>query len=165
MKYTAPVHCDLRNASDTPEERAAEYQQLFTTALCGRDKTDRMVRFRLRRAAVDEDQVRRLAAREQACCPFFDIHLKTVGEELWWETRIDGNPEAAVMLQEFHRLPDLLASPASEVENLVERGLLITHERGSQETSPKPSRKRATRRPDVGRHLVEDVAARERPSC
>jgi Ricin-type beta-trefoil lectin domain len=122
----ARVRCDMRGASDTPEERAEEYYRLFETALCGRDRIDPMVRFRFRRASVDEDEVRSLAAREQACCPFFDIQLRTSGDELWWETRVDETPEAKIMLEEFYRMPDRLTQAGTAADRLINRGLLVT---------------------------------------
>jgi hypothetical protein len=35
---TTPIVCDMTNASDTGPERLAEYQQLFTRALIGRER-------------------------------------------------------------------------------------------------------------------------------
>ncbi|HET9649555.1 MAG TPA: RICIN domain-containing protein [Microlunatus sp.] len=124
MSQSDRVMCDMRSASDTPEQRAAEYRHLFDTALCGRDQTERMVRFRFRSADVDEDQLRDLAAREQACCPFFSIRLMTSGGELWWETRVDDTPEARALLEEFSRLPDRHES-GTTVDRLIDGGLLV----------------------------------------
>lgn len=135
MTDTPRLACDLRTASDTPQQRASEYQNLFATALSGRDRTERMVRFRLRRAAVDEDHVRSLAAREQACCPFFNIRLTTTGDELWWETRIDDNLEAAALLEEFYRLPDRISHQEAKIKELINRGLLLPQPQGSQVAS------------------------------
>lgn len=135
MTDTPRLACDLRTASDTPQQRASEYQNLFATALSGRDRTERMVRFRFRRAAVDEDQVRSLAAREQACCPFFSIRLTTTGDELWWETRIDDNLEAAALLEEFYRLPDRISHQEAKIKELINRGLLLPQPQGSQVAS------------------------------
>ena len=123
MSQNPPVRCDLRTASDTPEQRAAEYQQLFDTALSGRDQTERMVRFRFRSADVDEAQLRDLAAREQACCPFFSIRVTTSGGEFWWETRVDDTPQAKALLEEFSRLPD--HPHRSTLASLIDRGLLV----------------------------------------
>ena len=129
--------CDLRTASDTPQQRASEYQNLFATALSGRDRTERMVRFRFRRAAVDENHVRSLVAREQTCCPFFDIRLTTCGDELWWETRIDDNPEAVALLEELYELPDHLSQPDTKIKKLIKRGLLLPQP-GTQVADPEP---------------------------
>jgi hypothetical protein len=100
---------------------------VFESGLAGRERTDLMVRFRFRRSAVDEDQVRSLADREQACCPFFDIRLTAVGDELWWETRVADNPDATSMLDEFFRLPDHVTQIAATIDNLTHRNRLITH--------------------------------------
>lgn len=124
MNQQTRVMCDMRTALDTPEERTAEYQRLFRTALCGRERTGQMVRFRFRLAAVDQAQVRNLAAKEQACCPFFDTKLCIVDDQLWWETRVGDNPEARILLEEFYRLPEQHAVARMVVDGMIDRGLV-----------------------------------------
>ena len=74
-----PIVCDLSSAADTGPQRLAEYQRLFGQALVGRERTaDGVVRFQLRADDGIEDWVRDLAAREKACCAFFDFTVTTV---------------------------------------------------------------------------------------
>ena len=130
MNQSTPVRCDMRAAPDTPSERASEYRRLFETALWGRDRTERMVRFRFRLSTIDQDQVRSLAAREQACCPFFHIQLTTVHNELWWETRVDDTPDTVALLEEFARLPDHHTEAGATADDLIQRGLITAAPNG-----------------------------------
>src|SRR5215217_5034839 len=65
---TTPIACDMTDAPDTPEERIAEYDRLFSRTFVGRERTPAGIRFRLRADDGVEAWVRDLAAREQACC-------------------------------------------------------------------------------------------------
>ena len=49
---STPIVCDMTDASDTAEERMAEYGRLFAQALTGRERTDQGVRLRFR---ADDD--------------------------------------------------------------------------------------------------------------
>jgi hypothetical protein len=104
----APVACDMSTATDTPEERIAEYGRLFERALLRRERRPDSVVFHLSpdaRAAVES-----LARREAACCPFADYRVETAGDEVVFtitnpvtdERRADVDS----MLDEFHALPD-----------------------------------------------------------
>jgi hypothetical protein len=100
----APVACDLSTASDTPEERIAEYARLFERALLRRERRPDSVVFWLSadtRAAVES-----LARREAACCPFLDHRVESAGEEVVWIIAGD----AASVLDEFQALPDRTVS-------------------------------------------------------
>ena len=138
MNQQPRMSCDMRTAPDTPEDRAAEYQQLFATALCGRDQTERMVRFRFRADAVDEAQVRSLAAREQACCPFFDIQLSTVDDQLWWETRVDDKPQAKACSRNSPGYPTNTSGPPPWRTDLIGRDMLVTGAADPSVTTPTP---------------------------
>jgi len=129
MTQPAPLFCDMRGAPDTPQERTADYRRLFQAALVGRDREERMVRFRFDRSAVDEAAVRSLVARERVCCPFFDIRLSTAGDELWWETRVDPLPGAPALLEEIYLLPDRVAEHDALADDLVARGVMRVPER------------------------------------
>jgi len=104
----AAVACDMSTATDTPEERIAEYGRLFERALLRRERRPDSVVFHLApdaRAAVES-----LARREAACCPFADYRVETAGDEVVFtitnpvtdERRADVDS----MLDEFHALPD-----------------------------------------------------------
>ncbi|GAA3629198.1 RICIN domain-containing protein [Microlunatus ginsengisoli] len=160
MNQKSHLTCDMSTAPDTPKDRAAEYQHLFATALCGRDRTERMVRFRFRADAVDEAQVRSLAAREQACCPFFHIRLSTVDDQLWWATTVEDDPQAKILLDEFARLPDQHTPAATVADDLIDRNMLITSAADPSSTTPvqaEPGDHRRTR--TAARALLTTIAA------
>jgi hypothetical protein len=100
----APVACDMSTATDTLEERIAEYGRLFERALLRRERRADSVVFHLSpdaRAAVES-----LARREAACCPFADYRVESGRHEVVWT--ISG--DATSVLDEFHALPDRAVS-------------------------------------------------------
>src|SRR5690606_15920218 len=104
---TPPIVCDMTDAPDTSVERVAEYSQLFADALIGREQTpDGANRCRFRADRGIEDRVRSLAAKEQACCAFFDFTVTTHGAEVWWDATTVDDPIAQRILDELYRLPD-----------------------------------------------------------
>jgi hypothetical protein len=74
-RTNAPIACDMSTARDTPDERLAEYRDLFERAL-------RSVVLRFDAAA--REQVEDLARREHACCPFLGYRVETAGDEVIW---------------------------------------------------------------------------------
>lgn len=106
---TVPVVCDLTDASDTDEERLAEYQQVFTRALVARERTVEGIRFRFRDDDGIEAWVRDLAAREQTCCRFFSFTVTRVGGEVLLDGTVVDDDAARSVLDEFYRLPETLA--------------------------------------------------------
>jgi hypothetical protein len=104
----------MTDAPDTAEERMAEYHRLFTRALAGRDRTGSGVRLRFRADDGVEAWVRDLAAREKACCPFYDFAVSTTDGQVWLDISIvDGvtaDPEPArTLLDAFYHAPDYAA--------------------------------------------------------
>jgi hypothetical protein len=104
----APIACDMSTARDTPEERLAEYRELFGRALRGRERSvDGVV---LRFDAGAREQVEDLASREHDCCPFVDYRVETAGDEVIWTTTNPavGEQRAAVdvILDALYALPD-----------------------------------------------------------
>jgi hypothetical protein len=125
MNSEIPIACDLSDAPDTGPERMAEYQRLFATAYVGRERTADGIRFRLR--ADVEAWVRDLAAREKACCPFFDFDVTTADGEVRWDARVVDDDVAREILDEFYRLPETAGDGLDGWEQrLVARGLEIT---------------------------------------
>ena len=121
-----PIACDMTGAPDTGPERMAEYQRLFTDALVGRERTGAGIRFRLRADQGIEDWVRDLAAREKACCPFFDFSVTTAGDEVHWDATVIDDDTARAILDEFYAMPDNLESGVEGLEaRLVGRRLEI----------------------------------------
>jgi hypothetical protein len=103
---TPPIVCDMTAAPDTPAERLAEYERLFTEALIGRERIDGGIRFRFRAAPGLQDWVVDLAAREQACCAFFAFTVTVHDEELWWEASVVDDDMARQILNEFYGFPE-----------------------------------------------------------
>jgi hypothetical protein len=119
-----PIACDMTGAPDTGPERMAEYRRLFTRALVGRERTGAGIRFRLRADPGVEDRVRDLAAREMACCPFYDFTVTTTGDEVHWDATVIDDDIARAILDEFYLLPDHLESGVEGFESrLKQRGL------------------------------------------
>ena len=73
-KPPVPIVCDMTHAPDTGEERVAEYQRLFDSpAYLGRRRTSGAIRFCFRSEPGLAEWIRDLAAREKACCAFFEF--------------------------------------------------------------------------------------------
>jgi hypothetical protein len=103
-----PIACDMTGAPDTAEERLAEYGRLFAQALIGRDRTERTVQLRFRAGPGIQEWVADLAAREKACCPFYDFTISTAADQVRWEIRVvDGVEEnqARAALDAFYQAP------------------------------------------------------------
>jgi hypothetical protein len=103
-----PIACDMSAARDTPEERLAEYRELFGRALLGRERrADAVV---LTFSADAREQVEDLARREHACCPFVDYRVEVAGDRVLWTTTntLHSEERAAVdvILDALHDLPD-----------------------------------------------------------
>jgi hypothetical protein len=107
------VVCDMSYAPDTPEERVAEYQRLFSGFLIGRDWTGNGLRFRFRADEGIEDWVRDLAGREKDCCAFFHFAVTGDDGEVRWDVSVIDDDMARQVLAEFYRLPDVLADSDS----------------------------------------------------
>lgn len=96
----------MSRATDTPEERVAEYGRLFAHALVARDRVDSAVVFTLAAKPGVRDWLVDLVRREAACCPFFSFAVEDCGEELVWTTSTDAGPAAEAMLDELFAGPD-----------------------------------------------------------
>jgi hypothetical protein len=118
----------MSTAPDTPEERLAEYRELFRRALRGRERrADGVV---LVFSADAREQVEDLARREHACCPFVDYRVEVAGDRVVWTTTntLDGEERAAVevMLDALHDLPDHAGSDIDGyLARLAERGVHV----------------------------------------
>jgi hypothetical protein len=123
---STPIVCDMTNAPDTPEERLAEYQHLFTRALIGRERTREGIRFRFRAEPGIAPWVRDLAAREKACCAFFAFEVTTHGDEVVWDAAVSDNDDARATLDELYALPDTAVASLDELrQRLAPKGLAI----------------------------------------
>jgi hypothetical protein len=128
-----PIVCDTTTAPDTGPERIQEYQRLFAQALIGRERTVEGIRFRLRADEGIEAWVRDLAAREKACCSFFDFDISTVGDQVHWDATVIDDDIARSILDEFYDLPETVADGADVLEDrLTKKGLrFITDAEGT----------------------------------
>lgn len=113
-----PIVCDMTNATDTAEERLAEYRELFATALIGRERTVEGIRFRFHDAPGLESHVRDLAAREKACCAFFTFTITVHGDEVWWDSSVVDDDIARNILDQMYQLPE---TAGDGVDTLFER--------------------------------------------
>jgi hypothetical protein len=121
-----PIACDMTNARDTGPERMQEYGRLFAQHLVGRERTGTGIRFRLRADDGVQDWVRDLAAREKACCPFFDFEISTDGGQVLWDASVVDDDVARAILDEFYDLPDRVGNGVGGLEErLTAKGLQI----------------------------------------
>ena len=106
--HDTQIVCDMRTAPDTVAERIDEYRRLFAQALIGREKTAWGIRFRFRAAPGIEAWVRDLAAREKACCAFYDFTITTMDDQVRWDATVVDDDVARALLAEFYTLPDTI---------------------------------------------------------
>jgi hypothetical protein len=118
----APIACDMSAATDTPDQRLAEYSALFERALVRRERPEHAVVFAFRAMPGAREQVEDLAGREAACCPFLDYRVETTADEVIYTIT---NPstgmeraDAEVTLDAFYALPD---HAGSDYAGLLER--------------------------------------------
>lgn len=120
----APIVCDFSGATDTPEQRLAEYRQLFGPGLVSRERTGTgvVVTFDARLASWAAD----LAAREAACCPFLSYLVTLDDGVVRWET--SGSAEAQPILDECHELYHTAATISVDdlIAGLAQRGFTVT---------------------------------------
>ncbi|MGN6676541.1 MAG: hypothetical protein ACTHKL_02010 [Streptosporangiaceae bacterium] len=107
------VACDMSTAQDTPAERLDEYQRLFTGFLVGRERSAAAIRFRFRADPGIEPWVRDLAAREKACCAFFNVAVTRTDHEVLWDVSVIDDAMARMILADLYQLPDALAIPGT----------------------------------------------------
>ncbi len=105
-KPNAPIACDLTDASDTPDQRIAEYGQLFARALVDRERTTDAVELRFAAKPGVAEWVTDLARREGACCPFLTYEVRVDGARVVWRISTQAGPAAQAILDEFHALPE-----------------------------------------------------------
>jgi hypothetical protein len=110
----APIACDMSAAPDTPEQRLAEYRELFARALVRRERRARAVAFTLRDRPGVREQIEDLARREAACCPFLGYRVETVaGEVVFIVADPAEDAQAESVLDAFYALPDPAATMPS----------------------------------------------------
>jgi hypothetical protein len=111
-----PIACTLDGEGF--RERLNEFREVFERGYVGGERLhDCAVRWRFHAAPGLEDDLRTLAEREQQCCRFFRFDVRIVGEEVWWDTRVESS-QAGPVLEEFFTLPVSLGDrgPATDGE-------------------------------------------------
>ena len=68
-----------------------------------------------------DGELRRLAENEHQCCGFFKFEVRTVGDDIVWQTSAD--ERAASVLAEFSRLPARLSkiAPGQDLAPIKQR--------------------------------------------
>jgi hypothetical protein len=99
-----PIACDMTDATDTLEQRMAEWRRLIAATYTGRERTG-PTGIRLRFRASAEAWVRDLAAREKACCPFFTFVVTTTDGEVRWDISVPEDETARTILDDLYALP------------------------------------------------------------
>jgi hypothetical protein len=134
---TIDIACDMTGAPDTPEERMAEYGRLLAAAYAGRERTGDGIRLRFRATDGIETWVRDLAAREKACCPFFDFAVTVADGEVRWDATVVDDDIARAILDEFYRLPETACAGLPGLEDrLADRGLAVTRDGAVMTVAP-----------------------------
>jgi hypothetical protein len=118
----APIACDMSTATDTPDERLAEYSRLFERALVRRDRHEDAVVFGFGATPGTRERVEELARREAACCPFLEYRVETTSDGVIYTVTNPvtglGRADADVTLDAFYALPD---HAGSDYAGLLER--------------------------------------------
>ncbi len=83
--------------------------------LRSRERTDTGIRFRFGVRDGLADEVRDLAAREKACCAFFDFDVREHGDEITWDASVVDDPIARQILDEYYALPDTLDGSVADL--------------------------------------------------
>lgn len=121
-----PIVCDMTDAPDTTEERLAEYRRLFDADLVGRERTDTGIRFRFQAREGLAEEIRDLAAREKACCAFFEFDVREQVDEITWDASVVDDPIAHQILDEYYALPDTLCGSTAELfDRFARQGLEV----------------------------------------
>jgi hypothetical protein len=117
-----PIVCDMSAASDTPDERLAEWARLFERSLLRRERRPDALVFVFGADSGTRETAEELARREAACCPFLDYRVETIGDEVIWTVTnaITGDQRESVdaMLDAVHDLPE---HAGSDMDRLLGR--------------------------------------------
>jgi hypothetical protein len=129
-RQATQIVCDLSTARDTPDQRLAEYDQLFRDALIRRERTADAIVFVFRARSGTREHVEDLARREAECCPFVDYRVETVEEEVIYTITnpIVGDDRASVelMFDAMYALPEHAGAGMSGLlERFAEQGVRV----------------------------------------
>jgi len=123
----AAIACDLTGASDTADERIAEYGRLFAQALIARDRSADAVEFAFAPMAGVAEWVADLARRESACCPFFSYRVSVHDQRVVWRISSQAGPAAQATLDEFYAGPERFGDGMTGLlDRLADRGFTVS---------------------------------------
>ena len=105
-RATHPIACDMTDRAGHPRGADGRVRPAVRTDPRRARAHVEGVRFRLRADDGVEAWVRDLAAREKACCPFFDFTIATVGAEVQWDLWVVDDDTARAVLDEFYDVPE-----------------------------------------------------------
>jgi hypothetical protein len=133
----------MTNATDTPDERLAEYGRLFSHALIDRKRTADAVEFKFAAKPGVAEWVADLAKREAACCPFFSYRVSLSTDGILWRTSSQAGPAAQSILDEFYAGPERFADGFKGLlERLDRQGFPVASPTAGQfavdDSRPKP---------------------------
>ncbi len=104
---SAPIACDMTDASDTPDERIAEYGRLFGRAFAERQRDGLSVTLNFHNKPGVAEWAQDLAHREAACCPFVDYRIERYGDRISWTITGADDPTVQAILNGFYDLPEM----------------------------------------------------------
>ena len=110
----APIVCDVTTAADTPEDRLAEYGQLFAHALVDSSRTARSTVFQFAAKPGVREWILDLVTRESACCRFLSYSITGNDDRIEWATSGDDTAAVRAILDEIHAAPAMLATTTTE---------------------------------------------------
>ena len=120
-----PIVCDMTNAPDTLDERMSEYRIVFAR-LTARERIGTGIGFRFPYDAELDARIRRLAALDKDCCPFFEFDITGDENEIRWNATVADDPIARQILDEYYELPiTAAAEPAELYRCFSEAGLTV----------------------------------------
>jgi hypothetical protein len=126
---SASIACDMTSATDTPDERIAEYGRLFAHALAGRHRDSLSVTLSFHDKPGVADWVQDLARREAACCPFVDYRIERQDGRVVWTITGSDDPTVQAIVALWHDLP---ATVDAGVDALFDRlggqGIDVDHD-------------------------------------
>lgn len=126
-----PIVCDMTTATDTTEDRLREYRDLFGHHLTSRERTAAGIRFHFARHDGLAERIRDLAAREKACCAFFNFDIVEHDDEITWDATVIDDPIARQILDEYYDLPVTMAeSNEALFARFTQRGLNVVIDDG-----------------------------------
>lgn len=110
----APIVCDMITATDTPEDRLAEYGRLFAHTLVDRSRAQTSTTFHFAAKPGVRDWILDLVTRESACCRFLTYRITGNDDRIDWATSGEDSESGRAILNQIHNAPEMLKSQTAE---------------------------------------------------